>query len=75
MKRLPPMTTLALARAEHDTQDSMPSSWILRVMVLHPMPSFWAASMRRPRVISSAVWMSCASNLRVRLSQTSGTPA
>jgi len=34
---------------------SSPSSWILRVMVLRPMPSFWAASMRRPRVQFSAV--------------------
>src|SRR5512139_2451104 len=29
---------------------SIPSSWILRVKVLRPQPSRWAASMRRPPV-------------------------
>jgi len=33
---------------------SRPSSWILRVMVLRPMPNLVAASMRRPRVLVSA---------------------
>ena len=31
------------------------SSCILRVIVLRPMPSLWAASIRRPRVLVSAV--------------------
>ena len=42
-------------RRRYPTYSSSPSSWILRVIVLRPMPSFCAASMRRPRVISSAV--------------------
>ena len=47
---------------------SSPSSWILRVMVLRPMPSFCAASMRRPRVLASAVRISCDSKrLRERV--------
>ena len=33
----------------------MPSSWILRVSVLRPMPSRFAASMRRPPVCASAL--------------------
>ena len=37
---------------------SSPSSWILRVMVLRPMPSFCAASMRRPPVYARAAWIS-----------------
>jgi hypothetical protein len=50
------------------------SSWIFRVMVLRPMPSFWAASMRRPRVLASAVWISLDSNRRVSTSHTSLRP-
>jgi hypothetical protein len=37
-------------RVPRPPHSSRPSSWILRVMVLRPMPSRWAASMRRPRV-------------------------
>ena len=51
------------------------SSWILRVMVLRPMPSFWAASMRRPRVLASAVWIRRDSKRRVSTSHTSVRPA
>ena len=40
-------------------------SWILRVMVLRPMPRRSAASMRRPRVCRSAVRITALSNARV----------
>jgi hypothetical protein len=39
------------------------------------MPSFCAASMRRPRVLSSAVRISRASNWSVSVFQTSSVPA
>ena len=54
---------------------SRPSSWILRVMVLRPMPSFCAASMRRPRVLASAVRISRDSKRRDSASHTSVRPA
>ena len=41
---------------------SIPSSWILRVIVLLPMPRRLAASMRRPPVRASALLMSARSN-------------
>src|SRR5205807_2542720 len=47
----------------------MPSSWILRVMVLRPMPSRVAASMRRPPVRRSAFKMSVRSNCLPRSSR------
>ena len=44
------------------------SSWILRVIVLRPMPRRSAASIRRPRVCRRAVRMTALSNSRVSLS-------
>ena len=44
-------------------------------MVLRPMPSFCAASIRLPRVLSKAVWISFDSKRRVRTSHTSLRPA
>jgi two-component system, NtrC family, nitrogen regulation response regulator GlnG len=64
-KDLPPelaVDSAAVTPAACGVQSPSPSSWILRVMVLRPMPSFCAASMRRPRVISSAVRINWASN-------------
>ena len=61
--------------SDRGAQSSRPSSWILRVIVLRPMPSFCAASMRRPRVSASAVRISWPSNWRLSCSQTSGEPA
>lgn len=55
-------------------QSSKPSSWILRVMVLRPMPSFCAASTRRPPVAAKAAKMSCDSRVWVMVSHTLGSP-
>ena len=51
---------------------SSPSSWILRVMVLRPMPRRCAASMRRPWVATRAVRIRRDSKRRVSASHTSG---
>ena len=47
-RRRRPCRVASVAAPDH--LSSSPSSWILRVIVLRPMPSFCAASMRRPRV-------------------------
>ena len=52
----------------------MPSSWILRVIVFRPMPSRFAASMRRPPVRASARAMSTRSNWRASASSTPVSP-
>ena len=53
---LAPLGLPRIARGPHTSprSASSPSSWILRVSVLRPMPSRCAASMRRPPVCASA---------------------
>src|SRR3990167_7218697 len=54
---------------------SKPSSWILRVIVLRPIPSFWAASIRRPLVLDKAARIRRDSKRWVSASHTLVLPA
>jgi hypothetical protein len=51
----PPHATQQQSTDKPLVQPLMPNSWILRVMVLRPMPRRCAASMRRPLVAAKAV--------------------